>query len=76
MQGNSSLFRSPSGLSQSSNKVTSSRELSEHDTLIFEYLVNDEHMKAEEALQKIQGNDPDVMELRIIESPQSHPLRK
>lgn len=50
--------------------------LSEHEVMIFNYLVNDQHMQPEQARQKILNNDDDIVELRIIESPTTHPLRK
>lgn len=76
MQGNSTLFNSHPEPHESRNPACVVSELSEHDKLIFDYLVNDQQMNREAALQKIIDNDPDVIELRVIESPKQHPLRK
>ncbi len=79
MQRNSSLFKKCSqpalhGADVKQNETLA--QLSEHDEMIFAYLVNVQHLQPEQALQKLMNNDEDIIELRTIESPTTRPLRK
>lgn len=79
MSRNSSLFNSSN--QQLLPEVDAKQDemhapLSEHDEMIFTYLVNHQQMLPQQARQKILNNDADIIELRMIESPTHRPLRK
>lgn len=79
MQRNSSLFKkcSQPTLPEADVKQNDAvAQLSEHDEMILAYLVNVQHLQPEQALQKLMNSDEDIIELRTIESPATHPLRK